>query len=165
MLRDRAAIENPPPLAGLISNIGIVMLGIPLVLLWIALLKSGTWSKLELATVALPTLIVADDLAMLHEGRGEMLFYAGYAAAGVWLAGLQVLRSRKQSWLLLSAFACLGAAMFSDFIRIPKGGQDFMGLTAWGARAFAEDALKFMGYALLAAHLYCCAKEVLQRGE
>lgn len=163
MLRDRAVTDDSPPHAGLVSYLGIVMLGIPTLLWWVAITCSSQRTPLMVATAALPTLIVIDDLAMLHEGPGELFFYGSYVVAAVALTGLQLCAASGQSWLLLSALAFLGAAMCADLLYFAPGGPEVLGLTASGARALAEDGFKFVGYALLAAHLLCCTAEMIER--
>lgn len=163
MLRDRAATDDPPPLAGLVSNVGIIMLGIPTLLWWSVIIYSRQWTPLAIATAVLPTLIVIDDFAMLHEGPAELFFYGGYAVAAVALTGLQLRVASKQSWLLLPAFALLGAAMAVDFLHVALGEPEMWELMVSVARTFAEDAFKFIGFALFAAHLLCCTAEVIER--
>lgn len=154
VMRDRVdPAEQQSPFAGLISNLGIAMLGTSTLFYLTRMAAHRQWTLLGILTALLPTIIVADDLLMLHEGHFEMIFYASYALAGVVLVLLQLVKASDEGFLLMAAMIFLGTAMSADFIHVEPGGQRLFGISLWGLRALAEDLLKFIGYALFAGHL------------
>lgn len=148
---------------GPISDLGVFIILLPTAFLWTTVLYRRHFTSIEILSAALPTLIAIDDFFMLHERFHsiEIVFYAGYAIAGLTLIAVQLLRAFGESYLLLGALAFLGAAMCLDFIEFSPGGPKVLGITLWGARQLAEDLLKFIGYILFAAHLFFCAKSLV----
>lgn len=164
MLRDRVGPqETQPALAGFVSDLGIFMLFTATVVYVVHAIRHRHLTLLVFFTAALSAMIALDDYWMLHEGEYEKAFYASYMVAGIGLVFLQVRHALHESWLLMSALVVLGISMLADFVVPQTGGPDIFGVTLWGLRALAEDALKFTGYALLSAHLVADAVDAIAR--
>lgn len=140
------------PLAGLLSHLGIAVLGGATLFYLLRLSRQGPWTALTILTAALPSLMILDDLLMLHEGTFEIAFYGIYALAGASLMGLQLLRAPSGSVLLIAAVTFLAFSVAVDFGSSDPTQQVF-GVSYWKLRAVLEDLFKFIGYALFAGHL------------
>lgn len=140
------------PLAGLLSDIGIMVLAAGTLFYLLRLSGQKHWTVLSCLTAALPAVIVLDDLLMLHERFFEIGFYAVYAVAGACLIGLQIVRAPAGSVLLVAAMVFMGLSIVVDMGSSDPRQQVF-GVSYWKLRAVLEDLFKFIGYALFSGHL------------
>lgn len=148
LVRDPAASFDFPPIAGMISHLGVaVMFGTAAVCAFAAFLPQVATPPL-LRTVALFSAFLAlDDLFMLHEDAGllagalpEYVIYAAYLLFGIGVMA-QLLASGRPGPLavLFLAGALLAGSIGFDMI-----------LAQTKPIVLIEDTLKFMGYAVWA---------------
>ena len=144
---DPAHIFEVNPLIGVISNLGVLLWCSTACICFFAffLLKnhsSATYALFLLTSGILSTILLVDDLFMIHEylvphyldGTDEYLytFYLLYILFWGYYFWGQIMRS--EYWLLLLAFLFLGGSVIGDLI-FPYSDMSY----------FIEDALKFFG--------------------
>jgi hypothetical protein len=159
LTRDPLAVLNAPPHVGLLSNVGVLLWAVSATacLFCAAVVgrRAGGTRRFLLASGALTTVLLLDDLFMLHEavlpgsfGIPEKVVFGFYAFAT--LSYLFTFRADLLAWRSAPFAAALGlfAVSVASDIVLPNS-----------ARAqFAEDAFKLAGIASWCAYyLRTCA--------
>lgn len=148
LVRDPAASFSFPPIAGMISHLGVaIMFGTAAVCAFAAFLPYVTTPPLLRSVALFSGFVALDDLFMLHEDAGllagalpEYVIFAAYLLFGLGIM-VQLMGSRRPGPLavLFLAGALLVGSMAFDMI-----------LPQTKPIVLIEDTLKFMGYAVWA---------------